>query len=47
MALFYTLLLCFSFLCVLALFKRIIAGRHNRLPAGVQKLPGPKGMYMS
>jgi hypothetical protein len=30
---------------VFAIAKHIETARKNRLPAGIQKLPGPKGMH--
>jgi hypothetical protein len=32
---------------IFAIAKYIEIAQKNRLPAGVQKLPGPKGMYLT
>lgn len=38
-----SLLLVFSVLCIATLWKRFTSRRHQRLPPGLKKLPGPKG----
>ncbi|KAF2234318.1 cytochrome P450 [Viridothelium virens] len=44
MAITYSLIFCFSFFCVSALIKWTTALRRTRLPAGVRRLPGPRGL---
>ncbi|KAI9702672.1 MAG: hypothetical protein M1820_006056 [Bogoriella megaspora] len=44
MALLYMFLLVTFFLCLSIFVKRIVAARRDQLPAGVQRLPGPKGL---
>jgi hypothetical protein len=40
---FSTLIVIFSVLFMLALWKRITASRRHRIPRGLKPLPGPKG----